>query len=83
MAEHEVGGPSHQYERHETTTMPVYITYEKGSRPLFATAKRVLSPHKVEGSSLLTSTSQEQGKGEELVQEEGPSGERETEFFLL
>lgn len=63
--------------------MPVYITYQKGSRPLFAAAKRVLSPLGVEGASLPTSTSQKQGKGKELVQEEGPLGERETEFILL
>ena len=25
--EHEIGGPSHQYECHETTTMPVFVTY--------------------------------------------------------
>jgi len=37
--EHEIGGPSHQYERHETTTMPVFITYQRGSRHLFAAAK--------------------------------------------
>ena len=55
--EHEVGGPSHQYERHETATMPVYITYQKGSRPVFAAAKRVLSPPGVEGASLPTSAS--------------------------
>lgn len=56
-AEHEVGGPSHKYERHETATMPVFITYQKGSRPLFAAAKRVLSPPRVEEDSLPTSTS--------------------------
>ena len=82
-AEHEIGGPSHQHEHHETATMLVYITYEKGSRPLFPAAKRVLSPPGVEEASLPTSASQEQGKGKELVQEEGPSGERETEFVLL
>ena len=38
-AEHEVGSPSLQFESHETATMPVYITYQKGSRPLFAVAK--------------------------------------------
>jgi len=26
-AEHEIGGPSHQYECHETATMLVFITY--------------------------------------------------------
>ena len=57
-AEHEIGGPSHQYERHETTTMPVFITYQRGSRHLFAAAKRVLSPPGVEGASLPTSTTQ-------------------------
>ena len=56
-AEHEIGGPSHQYELHKTATMPIFITYQKGSRPLFAAAKRVLSPPGVEGASLLTSAS--------------------------
>ena len=65
--EHEVGGQSHQYERHETTTMPVYITYQKGSRPLFAATKRVLSPPRVEGASLPTSALHEQVRGKELV----------------
>ena len=82
-AKHEIGGPSHQYEQHETTTMLVCVTYQRGSRHLFAAAKRVLSPPGVEGASLPTSASQEQGKGKKPVQEEGPSGEWETEFVLL
>ena len=48
----EMGGPSHQHEHHETTTMPVFVTYQRGSRHLFAAAKRVLSPPRVEGASL-------------------------------
>ena len=55
-AEHEIGGPSHQYEHHETTTMPVFVTYQRGSRHLFAAAKQVLSPPGVEGALLLAST---------------------------
>ena len=43
----------------------------------------MLCPPGVEGAWLPTSTSQEQGKGKEPVQEEGPSSERETEFVLL
>jgi len=86
-AECEVGGPSHQFECNETATMPVHITYQKGSRPLFAAAKRVLSPPGVEGASLPTSASQDQSRGKEPVHDEGPSGEpsgeRETEFVLL
>ena len=81
--EHEIGGPSHQYEHHEATTMPVFITYQRGSRPLFTAAKQVLSPPGVEGASLPPSVSQEQDKGKEPMQDEGPSGERETEFVLL
>lgn len=85
--EHEVGGPLHQYECHETATMLVYITCQKGSRPLFVAAKRVLSPPGVEGASLPTSASQEQGRGKEPMHDEGPSGkpsgERETDFILL
>ena len=53
--EHEIGGPSHQYEDHETMTMPVFVTYQRGSRHLFAAAKRVLSPPGVGGASLPTS----------------------------
>ena len=59
-AEHEIDGPSHQYERHEATTMPVSITYQRGSRHLFVAAKRVLSPPGVEGASLPASMTQEQ-----------------------
>ena len=58
-AEHEIGGPSHQYEHHEIATMPVYITYQRGSRHLFVTAKRVLSSLGVEAASLPASTTQE------------------------
>jgi len=67
--------------------MLVYISYQRGSRPLFAAAKRVLSPPGVEGASLPTSVQQEQRKGKEPLHDEGPSGmpsrERETEFVLL
>ena len=37
--EQELGGPSYQHERHETTIMPLLVTYQKGSRNLFAAAK--------------------------------------------
>jgi len=63
--EHEIGGPSHQYEHHEATTMPIFITYQRGSRHLFAASKRVLSPPKVEGALLLTSALQVQERGKE------------------
>ena len=86
-AEHEVGGPSHQFECHEAATMSVYISYQRGNKLLFAAAKRVLSPPGVEGASLSTPAPQEQSNGKELVHDEGPSGEpsgeRETEFVLL
>jgi len=51
---HETRGPSHQQEIHETqtTSVPVVVTYQKGTRRLFATAKQVLSPPGVEGFSL-------------------------------
>ena len=73
------GEPSQQYERHETR--PSFITYQrgypKGTRPLFAVAKRVLSPPSVEGASLPTSTPQAQvhDKGKKPMNEKGPSGE--------
>ena len=86
-AEHELGGPSHQFECNETATMPVYITYYNGNIPLFIAAKRVLSPPEVEGSSLPTSALQEQSRDKETVHERvssgEPSGEQETEFVLL
>ena len=72
--EHEIGGPSHQYEHHETATMPVFITYQRGNRNLFAAAKRVLSPPGVEGASLPTSATQVQDKGKRPMHDEGPSG---------
>ena len=48
---HEAGEPSHQQEVHETqtTSVPVFFTYQKGTRRLFEVAKRVLSPPGVEG----------------------------------
>ena len=60
---HEIGVPSHQYECHETTSVSVFITYQRGTRHLFAAAKRVLSPPGVEGASLPTSAPQVQDKG--------------------
>jgi len=67
--------------------MPLFITYQRGSRHLFAAAKQVLSPPRVEGASLPTSTTQEQERGKEPVHDEGPSrepsGERETKFIPL
>ena len=40
------GGPSGQQKVQETETVgiPVFLTYERGTRMLFAAAKRVLSP---------------------------------------
>ena len=52
------GEPSRRYERHEAASVPVFITYQRGVRRLFAAAKRVLSPPGVEGSSLPTSALQ-------------------------
>ena len=81
------GEPSHQYEHHETASVPVFITYQRGTRYLFVVAKRVLSPPGVEGASLPPSASQKQNKGKEPMQDQGPSGEpsgeRETDFILL
>ena len=82
-----MGIPAHQFERHETATMPIFIKYQrgypKGTRPLFAAAKRVLSPPGVEGASLPPSTPQVQDKGKRPMQDERPSGERETDFILI
>ena len=50
---------------------------------MFVAAKRVLSPHGLEGASLSASTTQEKDKGKEPMHDERPSGERDTEFVLL
>ena len=63
--------------------MPVFITYQRGSRHLFATTKRVLSPPGVEGASLPTSTTQVQDKGKRPMHDEGPSGEQGANFILI
>jgi len=55
--------------------MLVFITYQRGSRQLFAVAKRMLSPPGVEGASLPPLASEEQDKGKEPMHGEGPSGE--------
>ena len=51
----EEAGPSGQQRDHEIKIeeahIPVFITYEKGTRRLFAATKRVLSPPWVEGVS--------------------------------
>jgi len=63
--------------------MPVFITYQRGNIHLFVAAKRALSPPSVEGASFPTSMTWEHDRGKELMQDEGPSGERETVFVLL
>ena len=82
---HDEGGPSQQFDIPETEHVdpPVYVTYQKGPRALFAAARRVLSPPGVEGSLLPTSATQVQGRGKEPMHDEGPSGERETDFILI
>ena len=52
------GRPSNQHEIHETQTtgVSVFITYEKGTRSLFAATKRVRSPPRVEEVSFPSST---------------------------
>ena len=82
---HETGEPSYQHDGHQTQTasMPVFITYQKGTRQLFAATKRVLSPLGVEGVSLPSSAQQVLDKGKRPLQDEGPSGERETDFILI
>jgi len=67
------GEPSQQYEHHETR--PISITYQKGTRPLFAAAERVLSPPSVERASLSTSAPQVQDKGKKPKHKERLSGE--------
>lgn len=49
----EEGGPSRQQgvQETETTGVPVFVTYERGTRKLFVAAERVLSAPGVEGVS--------------------------------
>ena len=50
---HDEGGPSHQFHisEPEHVSTPACVTYQRGHRALFASARRVLSPHQVEGVS--------------------------------
>lgn len=54
----EEGGPSGQQREHESRIeeahIPMFITYEKGTRRLFVAGKRVLSPLGVEGVSFFS-----------------------------
>lgn len=59
--------------------MPVFVTYQKGTRRLFVAVKRVLSPPMVEG----VSTKQVQDKGKQPLHDEGPSEGHEREFILI
>ena len=51
---HDEGEPSHQFGVPETEhiSVPACVTYQRGTRALFAAARRVLSPPRVEGVSL-------------------------------
>ena len=84
---HDVGEPSHQPEGHkiEPISVPVFVTYQRGTRVLFAAARRVLSPPRVEGVSLLSSAAQVQvqDRGKRPMQDEGPSGGQDTDFILI
>ena len=79
---HEEGGPSHQHDipitRHVSSS-PL-VTYQKGLRALFAAARRVLSPHQVEGASL-SSPAQAAQRGKQPMIDEGPSGVPDTEVI--
>ena len=55
--------------------MPIFITYQRGNRHLFAAAKRVLSPPGVEGASLPTSTTQVQDKGKSPMHDDDANEE--------
>jgi hypothetical protein len=50
---HEEGGPSQQHDIPEVrhVSSPLLVTYQRGHRALFASARRVFSPHQVEGVS--------------------------------
>lgn len=50
---HDEGGPSHQYDIPEPRhiSSPPLVSYQRGHRALFASARRVLSSHQVKGVS--------------------------------
>ena len=54
---HDEGALSHQpnFPETEHISAPSYVTYQRGHRALFASARRVLSPPRVEGVSLTSS----------------------------
>ena len=54
---HGASEPSHQFEGPDTEpiSVPVCVTYQRGTRALFAATRRVLSPPGVEGVSLPSS----------------------------
>ena len=63
----------------------MYITYQRGTRGLFAGARRVLSPPGVEGVLLPSSTAQVQVQdiGKRPMQDDGSSGGQDTGFILI
>lgn len=76
---HDEGEPSQQFDilEAEHVNAPVYMTYQRGHKALFAATRRVLSPHGVEGVSPSSSAQvqvQIQDRGKRLMHEEGPSG---------
>ena len=83
----DAGEPSYQHEGHETqtTSVPVFVTYQRGTRGLFAAARRVLSPPWVEGVSLPSSAAQVQvqDRGKMPMQDEDPLGGQDTDFILI
>ena len=72
---HEEGGPSQQHDIPETrhVSSPPLVTYQRGHRALFAAARRVFSPHQVEGVSPSSSAqrvlSPHQVEGASLLQQ--------------
>lgn len=50
---HDEGEPSHQFDipKTEHISAPVYVTYQRGHKALFAATRQVLSPHGMEGVS--------------------------------
>ena len=82
---HGAGEPSHQFEgpEIESISVPVFVTYQRGTRVLFAAARRVLSPPRLEGVSFSSSATQVQDRGKRPMQEEGPSRGQDTDFILI
>ena len=61
----------------------MFVTYQKGTRRLFAAEKQVLSPPGVEGVSFCPLVEHVKDKGKHPLHDEWPSGGHEIDFILI